>query len=324
MNNNTPLVSVVLCTYMGQKYLPIQLDSVLNQTYKNLEVLIFDDVSTDETITILKDYETKHANIKISVNAHNLGYVKNFEQGIKMANGSYIALCDQDDIWDLNKIELQVAAIKDNLLVYHNSAFIDDNGVSLNKCMSDIYNMYEGNSWEQFLLYNCVSGHSVLMKKELAKLVMPLDPKQHHDQQIAFIASIYGSIAYINLPLVKYRQHEASFTDILSIKKDDEKSIKHTHDLILWLKFCETKKAIIKTNAAIISRLLYFTECKKETYFRFSEFLFLLKYYDKLLFIKKKGSLSKFNIILKKIWGIKTKKLWRKFLRPDRINVKEY
>ena len=75
-----PLVSVVIATYNGEKFLAEQLDSIFNQSYKNIEVIAVDDASSDSTYNILKQYSLKYKNLKIFVNEKNLGYIKNFEK----------------------------------------------------------------------------------------------------------------------------------------------------------------------------------------------------------------------------------------------------
>ena len=113
-----PLISIALCTYNGEKYLREQLDTLVDQTYKNLEIIIVDDCSTDSTMQILEEYAEQYINIKVYQNKKNLGYIKNFEKALSLCLGEYIAMSDQDDSWALNKIEYLVGLIKDNQLIY--------------------------------------------------------------------------------------------------------------------------------------------------------------------------------------------------------------
>jgi glycosyltransferase involved in cell wall biosynthesis len=94
-----PLVSVAMCTYNGEKFINLQLDSILAQTYHNLELVIVDDGSTDETFNIISDYAKKDGRIKCFKNEVNLGFNKNYERAIKLTTGEFIAISDQDDIW---------------------------------------------------------------------------------------------------------------------------------------------------------------------------------------------------------------------------------
>src|ERR1700739_3468336 len=113
------LVSIALCTYNGEAYIKEQLDSLIDQTYPNCEIIIVDDCSKDGTVGVLKQYADKYPQIKLHINSENLGYTKNFEKAIRLCNGEYIALCDQDDTWDKNKISILIDQIGNNILIYH-------------------------------------------------------------------------------------------------------------------------------------------------------------------------------------------------------------
>src|SRR5579875_1624244 len=116
--NSFPLVSVVLTTYNGETYLREQLDSILAQTYPNIEVVAVDDRSTDGTANILHEYAAQYPNIKVFVNEVNLGFIKNFEKGCRLSTGEYIALCDQDDYWMPDKIKRKMESIGNHALIY--------------------------------------------------------------------------------------------------------------------------------------------------------------------------------------------------------------
>src|SRR5215468_9284257 len=92
-----PLVSIALCTYNGEKFLQKQLDSLLEQTYPNIEIIAVDDASTDNTWRILMNSAKRYSNkLKLYKNEKNLGYSLNFERAIKLCRGDFIALSDQD------------------------------------------------------------------------------------------------------------------------------------------------------------------------------------------------------------------------------------
>ena len=137
-----PLVSIALCTYNGAEYLDLQLESLCSQTYQHLEIIVVDDCSTDSSVLIIEKYALKYAQFKIYQNKENIGYAKNFEKAALLCTGELIALCDQDDIWHPNKIELQVRALKDNLLIYHDSEFIDQDNIPLNKKLSRMWSIF--------------------------------------------------------------------------------------------------------------------------------------------------------------------------------------
>ena len=105
-------VAVLISTYNGEKYIKEQIDSILNQTYKNIEIVIRDDGSSDSTIEIIKEYQKKHSNI-ILKEGTNVGFIKSFFQLLGLADSDYYAYCDQDDVWMENKIELAVNALNE-------------------------------------------------------------------------------------------------------------------------------------------------------------------------------------------------------------------
>lgn len=292
--NPNPLVSIALCVYNGEKFLEKQLQTLLNQTYKNLELIIVDDGSTDRSLDIIEHY-AKDKRLKLFINEKNLGYVKNFEKAIGYCSGNYIALADQDDIWHLKKIEILVNQVEDAVLIYHDSELIDIDGTVLGK-MSDILNMYSGNSPLPFLFYNCVSGHSCLFRKDLVLKLGFFNPLFYHDWWLAYVAASSGKIKYINQTLVKYRQHSLSSTDILNRKKKlIHQSPKYAEINLLWLKNCQR---INSKCEPLIEDFIYLNETKCLN--NSVKLLYLLfKHYHELFFLKKKNRLSKLNYIRK-------------------------
>lgn len=101
-------VSVVLCTYNGEKYIREQLESIVSQTYPIHELLIQDDCSTDATPLIIEEYKEKYPFIRFYRNKNNLGFNRNFWKAFEKVTGDYIAISDQDDIWVDTKIEVLV------------------------------------------------------------------------------------------------------------------------------------------------------------------------------------------------------------------------
>ncbi len=307
----SPLVSIALCTYNGAVYLTQQLDTLVNQTYPNIEIIVVDDRSADDTYNILTIYAAKYPQFKIYQNEQNLGFVKNFECAVTLCNGELIALCDQDDLWHPEKIALQVANIGDSILIYHDSEFIQEDGSSMNKKMSDVVNFYRGDNPLTFLFFNCVSGHSIMMRRELLADALPLNKEHFHDWWLAYVAANIGKIDFIPQCLVQYRQHEKSDTNILGLerKADNYKfsSIHKLERITNWLAGCaafpknRTSKLINAFYKASAKRL------KRGITFNLSRLMF--KYRDAIFYIRKKSTLSKLNHIYKQIWGVGAKRL---------------
>ena len=304
-----PLVSIALCTYNGAEYLAEQLDTLVNQTYKLIEIIIVDDCSTDETFSILKYYASKHPQFKVYRNETNLGFTGNFERAVSLCNGDLIALCDQDDLWHPQKIKLQVSAIKDNVFVYHDSEFIYKDGTRMNKKMSDLMNFYKGGHPETFLFFNCVSGHSILMKKELLNEALPLKEGYFHDWWLAYVATNIGKIDFIPKCLVQYRQHDLSETNILQMprKKDNYKlsSVQKLRRTANWLSYCAAFK--YNKNKTLTERIYKAYKKRLNSYVSFELSLLLFRNMKTISFIRKKPILSKLNYCFEQIWGLKAK-----------------
>ena len=212
-----PLVSVALATYNGQKYIEKQLLSLINQDYKNLEIVVSDDCSTDGTWSILCDYAKKDSRIRLLPREFNRGYVKNFIRVFKECRGELITPSDQDDIWHPEKIRLLIENIGDSTLIYSNNRLIDENDVSLNKTLFDLSGekMITGSDPRSIIFCNTIPGHTTLFHKYLLDFLddfKNLDSAPYIDWLIAFIAAQKGTIKYIHKPLVDWRQHSDSFT----------------------------------------------------------------------------------------------------------------
>ena len=128
-------VSVVIPTFNSSNTVKRTIESVLNQTHENFEILITDDNSTDNTILIIKKYLKKHDNIKLfclNVN-QGAGYARNFS--INKASGDYIAFLDSDDYWYPNKLEVQIQFMKKRKIHFTYSSYdvIDEVGKKINK-----------------------------------------------------------------------------------------------------------------------------------------------------------------------------------------------
>jgi glycosyltransferase involved in cell wall biosynthesis len=209
MTANT-LVSVVLGTYNGEKYLKKQIDSILQQTYSNIELIVTDDCSTDGTPTILREFADRHENVRVYFNEINLGLVRNFERAVRYAQGEYIAFSDQDDIWLPEKIQRLVDNLGDNMLVYCDSAYIDTEDRLIGKKLSDYRIWIKGKNLyaiESDSLW--MAGHAMMFRRELLNMALPFPCSPHigHDEWMTYIAMLKGTISFVPEALVLYRQH---------------------------------------------------------------------------------------------------------------------
>lgn len=215
MDKSTPLVSIAMATYNGEKYIKQQLDSIVQQTHKNLEIVIVDDSSTDSTYDILQGYAKCYDNIKIMRNEQNIGVSQSFSRSLLNTTGQFIALSDQDDVWFHNKIEILLANIGSNMMIHSDDVIVDDN---LNVIYESHVAMSKNPYWHDFKDYLVnvnVTGCTVMVSRKLLDIALPI-PSDFviHDWYLAIIASYYKSITLFNQPLLYYRQHSSNVSGV--------------------------------------------------------------------------------------------------------------
>lgn len=210
-------IDILLATYNGEKYLREQIDSILNQTYKNIRLIVSDDCSKDGTRKILEEYKNKDERIKVYYQEKNLGVVKNIEFLLGKVESPYYMLADQDDYWLPEKAEKSLETLKNNNadLVFGDLEVVDENLNTMYESFNDYMllsrkiNKYI-DSYKVNYLYNCVTGCTVLSKKETIEKILPLPTNSKyliHDHWIGLMASLNGKLAYMPEKYIKYRQH---------------------------------------------------------------------------------------------------------------------
>lgn len=289
MKKDLPLVSVALCTFNGEKYLSQQLDSLINQSYLNLEIVIVDDASTDKTLEILKRYQGNNPAIKLILNEKNIGFNQNFKKAIKLCTADYVAIADQDDIWELNKIALMMDKIGDNLLMYHDSAYIDREGKLTGKSIRSHHRFVSGKCAEKLVYYNCVAGHTCLIKKELIAITPEFDQYFYYDWWLAYTAACTGKINYLTDKLVLHRKYEESST---GQDKSNASKIR-VRQLELFNKHKLTPTPLKEILAQLISEY----KSVEHKHFSIKLFFILLKYSNSLLYVRKRSFFSQLKLI---------------------------
>ena len=224
---NNELVDILLTTYnSNQKYLRIQIESILNQTYKNIKLYISDDCSTNKNVVeILKEYEQKDSRIKLFIQPENLGFNKNFEFLLKQSTAEYIMFSDHDDEWYVNKVEDSLNKIKevDVDLVYSDAKHIDEEGNVIRESYLQYKNMplIKGKSNILAFSRGIAIGCSQIITKSVKEKMIPFTDKvMAHDWLSVYIASIGKGIDYINKPLLGYRLHNSNVFGGRSFKQN--------------------------------------------------------------------------------------------------------
>lgn len=230
---NAPAVSIVLAVYNGEDFLEEQLDSLAAQTHPFDELVIRDDGSTDKSVSIIKEWMTRPPglNVRLLDTKENLGFIRNFCTLLDHASGDYIFLCDQDDRWHEDKLEVMVNAMNEHpeaMLIASSFEFMDAHSKIFtitpykgwtNQNLLCIEHVNEGGlsqvEWTDILLHNGFQGCAMLIRKELARryvedenFILP------HDWQLALLASLEHGLFYLDKPLFDYRIHSRNTTSL--------------------------------------------------------------------------------------------------------------
>lgn len=277
-------VDVLLTTYNTNiKYLKEQIDSILNQTYTNIHLIISDDNSSSEEIKkILKDYEKQDKRITLYLQEQNLGYNKNFEFLLGKSDANYIAFSDHDDIWHANKIEKCLnKLIEENVdMVYCNSTQIDENKNILHNDYLKYKNVPLINGKSHLAISRCIgTGCSQLITKQVKDQMIPFkNSVMAHDWLAAFVANENKGIACIEETLFDYRLHKnnvfggRSLNQNLSIWKEQNGS-----NYKSYLKY---RKERVIDQAYLDGARMCLDYCKNPNYKKFIKKL--ISYYENL------------------------------------------
>jgi len=218
------MIDILMATYNGSKYIQEQLNSILEQTYSNWNLIIRDDGSSDNTIEIIKKYIEKYP-LKIKLiedNYKNIGITMNFSKLVEYSTSNYIMFCDQDDVWKKNKIEKTFSQMKNlenkvniamPLLVFSDLTTVDNKLNIINESFwkSQKINPEISKNLYQVLAQNVVTGCTIMINKKSKEQFFPISTKNIlHDHWLVVNICKYGKIAYINESLIYYRQHSTN------------------------------------------------------------------------------------------------------------------
>ena len=222
-----PLVSIAMCTYNGAAWLPQQLDTLLNQTWQNLEIIICDDASTDHTPALLEEYARKDPRIKIYRNEQNLGYNKNFEKACRLSTGEFIAISDQDDIWEPQKIEAMMKGRDPEAIFWYSLSRNFWGDVPAREEENKPIRYYEGSAPEKLAFDSPIHGHASMFRRSLLEAAVPFPDNVYYDWWLSMVASATGKVSCIP---VTYTWHRISGQNtsrvLLDIRAKEERAAK--------------------------------------------------------------------------------------------------
>ena len=209
-------IDILMATYNGERFLKEQIKSILSQTYKNFNLIISDDASTDKTYEILKYYEQKDKRVKIFKQDKNIGIASNFEFLLNKVESEFFMFADQDDIWEIDKVEISYDKLEADEadLVYSDLMIVDESLNIIEKSYwrkkGFINKIKKYNNFQSLYLNNYITGSTILCKSKFIDKILPLPKSTQyiiHDYWVSLVVSHNGRLTYIDKPLIKYRQH---------------------------------------------------------------------------------------------------------------------
>lgn len=254
--------SVALCTYNGEKYLSQQLESIFQQSHPVDEIIVCDDGSTDNTLSILESFLNIYPSvIKIHRNIENLGGRKNFEKCFNLCTGDVIFFCDQDDVWETNKVESTVRWFREDencLAIATDARLIGEEGEDLQKSFWQSF-VFSPNDLEllpvqglyDFVLryHNVVAGATLAVRKEATPYIYPFrfPLGVWHDEWIVVVLSSLGKLKLKEQKLIRYRLHS-----------DQQAGVgKDTSDMVSWIEIIKSKDKLRAEPQAFLSHSWY-------------------------------------------------------------------
>ena len=219
LENQQSKVQILLSTCNGEKWLDELLNSLFQQSYHNWQLLVRDDGSWDDTYTILKRWQTRYPEkIILMHNKDHLGSKMSFSRLVKRSTAPYLLFCDQDDIWQTEKISIQMQAVKEQeqrhkkttpILIHSDLEVVDKSLKTKHSSFWKLRDFKLQQSKQKYLVQNVVTGNTCLFNRAAADLAFPLSNKaMEHDRWLALSVAWFGVVQAVHLPLVKYRQHK--------------------------------------------------------------------------------------------------------------------
>lgn len=247
--------SIALTTYNGEKYLPLQLNSLLEQTRQPDQLIICDDGSKDGTLKILENFRTKAPfEVRIEKNPENLGFAQNFAKAISLCSQEVIFLCDQDDRWLPNKIKsyLDEFERKPQLdALFGDSLIVDESMRPLQSFLEmnlftelEKDQFHRGDGWKVLLKRNIIAGHALAFRKAEVEWLLPIPADQIHDAWLVTLLAFAKKIDYLDGIFVHYRQHQKQNIGVIAGNPIDRLKARYNRaalrkdkDLVRELKF---------------------------------------------------------------------------------------
>jgi glycosyltransferase involved in cell wall biosynthesis len=288
------LVSVIISSFNAEKYIDETVSSILNQTYKKIELIVVDDGSTDNTLNILGRY-SKLQSVRIIRKEHTGNIGKNLNDGIKLSMGNYVCVCGADDVWESHKLEIQCAYLPKYDCISSNASLIDSNNSVLSEVYYDNFKTNVLITLQDLVLNNVIIASTTILKKTIIEECGYFDEKvgnRAEDYYLWLNVAEKYQFYFISECLIRYRKHNNNLSD-KSLKDFEELSLRSIELRKKYLNFQQNIKTAARKGIFLeYSRLIKACIAYKE----FSRLLFFSK--GARQFIDRKISLKYFKLLL--------------------------
>ncbi len=215
------LFSVIMPSYNHAKYLPETITSVLNQSFRDFELIIIDDCSKDNSREIIRKFKEKDNRIINIFHETNKGISRTYNDGIEYAKGKFVSFIDSDDVWNNNLLEKEVQVLEknDNLIIWTEGELINSEGkifgITFTQRHYNTSTKKQGNIFNELLKYNFILSSGFTIKRENLKEIR-FNPQLKFINDVQFFIDLAYKYEYsfIKTPLAKYRLHNKNTIDV--------------------------------------------------------------------------------------------------------------
>lgn len=294
-HHSVPAVTVIMPSYNHARFIAMAIESVLNQTFSNFELIVVDDGSSDDSVEIVKTFEDPR--IRAVFLEKNEGGAATLNKGVSLARGDYIALCNSDDCWVQNKLDVQLSIFKEqsNLAAtFSDAIWIDDQGTPLDKSrLSFSTRLFRRENrsrheWLHDLIVNgnCLCHPSIMIRREALNCTGPYDNRfrQLPDFQKWIALVQFGEIFVSPEQLVKFRIHDSNTS---AVKPDTSRRDANEFRLIIRSAFFNMSAENFSASFGLKSPPLV-----SETHLKIEKALFLISYKGRLEYIFREAGLD--------------------------------
>jgi glycosyltransferase involved in cell wall biosynthesis len=209
-----PLISVIMASYNHEKYIPESIESVLDQSFNDLELIIIDDTSKDNSRKVIEKYSKVDPRVRLVFHEKNLGIAKTFNEGIQLSKGKFIAFLASDDVWTVDKLKKQMEILEkdENVIVWTEGEIINDVGQPVGKKFTDFNGgsnrKKSGHIFNDLMLVNYIFGSSLVLKRDNLKDIRFDEGLKYLNDYLFYLdLSVLYDYHFIDESLVKYRIH---------------------------------------------------------------------------------------------------------------------